>query len=427
MKMPNYRQVNSAASKALKAVLLISGIAIGVILLIVLFKAIFIIALFKFFVTNFSTIFGMDSPIAVLFSLLTTVASLVCAPWLFMFLAFGKYKLQVLFSFLIAFLVLTILVVFFLPNTYFDRHTGAPKKFYVKTLEGFKLSSTEDWDPVFSVKYKPMTEDISKEYYFWKKTGKLQTIPKVEPGKYFDLLTGSPITWYVRRSNGSIYLSSLPGYDQASGRPLLPMTEKLGDSLSASQIMIDPKIMSSESEGDPISLLTYIAKGGSSGLESLSVGQKEIMQAYVSAEEIYKVTGNEINAEDLNIWTHELKKFKISLEKIVSLSSNYTVFGLLFYGSQSIHNVKVNFYLITSDGERHVPKAIYIDKQILPKEGRIENLYEGETRRVLYIFDYISTNSLSPGKLYFETMARKTDDGFGSIVEENYRLTYLKK
>jgi hypothetical protein len=315
-------------------------------------------------------------------------------------------------------------VVFFLPNTYFNRHTGLPQKFYVKTLEGFKLSSTEDWDPIFNVKYKPMSEEISKEYYFWKKTGKLQNIPEVEPGKYFDLLTGTPITWYVRRSNGLIDLSSLPGYDQVSGRPLLPMTEKLGDSLNASQITVAPKKMSMESEEKLIHLFTYQIKGQLWELDSLPVWQREIMKAYASAEEIYPVTGNEIEAKDDSFWIG-FRQFKISLEKIIPLSSNYTVFGLLFYGVKSSKSVKVNFYLITPDGERHTPIVIHIDKQATPKEGRIESLYEGETRRVLYVFDHISPDSLCPGKIYFEGMRSGINDSY--VDDEHYQLTYFKK
>lgn len=423
--MPNYNQVNTAAAKALKAVLLISAIAVGIILLIVIFKAIFIVGLFKFFAAIFSTKFGMDSSVAMFFAILSTAATLVCTPWIFMFLAFGRYKTEVLISFLLAFCVLVGLVTVFSSHTYFDRQTGESKKFYVKTLEGFKLSSTEDWDPVFQVKYKPMNGEIAKEYYFWKKTGKLPTVPAIEPGKYFDLLTGTPITWYVRRPNGSIDLSSLPGYDQASGRPLLPMTEKLGDSLNASQIMIAPKRMSRESEERLLRLFTYEIKGRLSERDSLPVWQKIIMQAYASAEEICPVTGNEIDAEDNSFWGS--RRFKISLEKIIPLSSRYTVFGLLFYGINSGKNVKVNFYLISPDGERHTPIAIHVDKQMTPKEGRIENLYEGETRRVLYVFDYIPTDSLFPGKLYFEGMSSGKHDSVFDDDDLKYQLTYSKK
>jgi phosphate starvation-inducible membrane PsiE len=77
MKMPNYNQVNTAAAKALKAVLLISAIAVGIILLIVIFKAIFIVGLFKFFAAIFSTKFGMDSSVAMFFAILSTAASYI--------------------------------------------------------------------------------------------------------------------------------------------------------------------------------------------------------------------------------------------------------------------------------------------------------------------------------------------------------------
>lgn len=100
-------------------------------------------------------------------------------------------------------------------------------KCYLKTLEGFKFSSTCDFDPETGVQFQKMTPEVMEEYSFWKKNGKFSSIPMLEEGKFFDLLTGKPIVWYVERSKGRIVLSPLPGFDPVSGVRLKPITREI--------------------------------------------------------------------------------------------------------------------------------------------------------------------------------------------------------
>lgn len=114
-----------------------------------------------------------------------------------------------------------------------DPETKQPAKYYLKTLEGFKLSNFPGFDPEFGivqyepvVRYKPITPQIIKEYYLWQKTGEIN-VPEIEPGHYFDMVTGEPLVWYVERDNGKIELFSLPGYDPLTGEILKPMTKDI--------------------------------------------------------------------------------------------------------------------------------------------------------------------------------------------------------
>ncbi|MDD5528077.1 MAG: hypothetical protein PHO56_03855 [Patescibacteria group bacterium] len=229
MRTPTIQKVNKVVSKIFKGMLFFSAIAVGVIIIFAIIKLLFIVSVFNFFVLRFQSIFGMDIMAARFFSVIATSAIIIITPWIILFLTFGKKKKELLFVGLFAFAVLVPGVYLGTANTFFDRTTGKPAKYYVKTLEGFKFSSSENFDPKFGVKFKPITAQIIKEYYLWEKTGKMQGGLVVVPGKYFDAITGEPIAWYAKRADGEIQLFSLPGYDPVTGDLLKPITKEVAE------------------------------------------------------------------------------------------------------------------------------------------------------------------------------------------------------
>lgn len=105
----------------------------------------------------------------------------------------------------------------------FNRMTGQPTKCFARTTEGFKFSSRCDFDPVDGVQYRPVTREDMDDIRAWEKYGSLASAPPVEPGKYFDPLTGKPIVWYTE-VDGKIKLHSLRVHDQKIGVRSLPIT-----------------------------------------------------------------------------------------------------------------------------------------------------------------------------------------------------------
>lgn len=229
-KISNYiKDAKWPIKKILKYTFLFLAIIVGLIILFAVMKVLFMYGLYSFFLGKISAMFGLDMTLARLIAIFTTVATLLALPSIISFLLFGKKKKEVFI------MVLVVSVVWFLglyygtANVFFDRTTGKPAKCYIKTLEGFKFSSAEDFDPKFGIKFKPITPEVIKEYYFWQNTGKLESIPQVKAGKYFDMITGEPIVWCSERPNGEIKLFSLPGYDPMTGQLLKPITREISE------------------------------------------------------------------------------------------------------------------------------------------------------------------------------------------------------
>ncbi len=185
----------------------------------------FIYSLYTKFIDLFSTSFGMDFWNARAFSILGTALIMLVLPWILSFLILGSHRVKVI---LIGAVVLTFACVaigFGAKEVFFDRDSGKAIRTYVKTWQGYKTSSREDYDPKYGVKYQWFTPVIVKEYELWQETGKVEA-PKIVEGQYFDQLTGDPKVWYAERPNGELWLSPLPGYDPGTKILLKPLTEE---------------------------------------------------------------------------------------------------------------------------------------------------------------------------------------------------------
>lgn len=112
-------------------------------------------------------------------------------------------------------------------GVYFSRADGRPLKYYIRTLDGYEFSDAPGTHPVFGVSYKPITTEVAKEYWLWKKRGGKLKDPSVPDGYYFDPGTGEPLRWYAELPNKTVEMFTLPGFHPRTGQKLLPATPEI--------------------------------------------------------------------------------------------------------------------------------------------------------------------------------------------------------
>lgn len=190
-------------------------------------RIISIYAVYTYALSMASSLFGFDAMLARGLAVAMTCISFVITPWLISFFLFGNKKKELaIFGSMIAG-VICVGIYFSTENVFFDRHTGATAKYYIKTTGGFKFSSRPDIDPVFGVRYKPMTQEIISEYLAWQKAGSAPAMPNIITDEYFDQMTGEPKVWYYQMPNGKFNLYSMPGFDRTTGEKLKPVTKDM--------------------------------------------------------------------------------------------------------------------------------------------------------------------------------------------------------
>ncbi len=167
---------------------------------------------------------GFDSAASTFIAIVLTAVSFIALPSIIAFALFGVRRNQVLTALVVGG-VLVFSASLISEDVYFDRKSGDATKCFAKTLEGFRFSRNCDYDPNLGVRYQKVTPEIAREIYFWKRHGKLEKMPVVEEGKYFDPLAGDAIVWYSLRPDGVIALFPLPGFDPVTGAQLLPITQ----------------------------------------------------------------------------------------------------------------------------------------------------------------------------------------------------------
>jgi hypothetical protein len=216
------------AGQAFKYIAAFVLIGIGLIIFMALMKIWFLHSIYVFFVGKVSSSLGLDMLWAKLLAALLTVVALLALPIITSFLFLGRRK----GDFLIACSVLFALWfggLFYITKSpiYFDRASGIPARYYIKTMNKFKISSAPDYDPETGLKYQPITPETVKEIEMWAATGKVENMPSIVGGQYFSKLTGEPIVWYIIDSNDKVNLFPLPGYDPSTGDKLLPVTKAI--------------------------------------------------------------------------------------------------------------------------------------------------------------------------------------------------------
>jgi len=116
-------------------------------------------------------------------------------------------------------------------DVYFSRTDGQPLKFYIRTLDGYQFSDSPGTDPVYGVRYRPVTAESAKEYLLWKERGGKMQDPAIPEDQYFSTADGEPLRWYTELSDGRIEMFTLPGFHPRTGQKLLAMTPHVVDRL----------------------------------------------------------------------------------------------------------------------------------------------------------------------------------------------------
>ncbi len=203
----------------------------GAILLWIISKIVGAYWVYGLYLGKVISLFGLDIVFSRMIAALLTMLTLLFAPWVAFHYFLGTRKRELSLVSVVLIIGGALIIYHGSANVFFDRATGQPVKYYVKTLDGFRFSNAPDFDPKFGVKYKPIDAEIIKDYYFWGKNGRYSNLPGVIKGKYFDITTGEPIVWYAERAEGTRELFPLPGYDPLTGKVLKPMTAEIAEAI----------------------------------------------------------------------------------------------------------------------------------------------------------------------------------------------------
>ena len=216
------------AAQAFKYVAIFVLIGIGLIIFAAFLKIWFLHSIYAFFVDKASASLGVDMMWAKLLAALFTVVALLVLPTITSFLFLGRKKRDFLIACSVIF-VLWFGGLFYITKSpiYFDRASGVPAKYYIKTMNKFKTSTAPDYDPETGLRYQTIKSEAAKEMEMWAATGKVENMPALVSGQYFSKLTGEPIVWYVIDSEDKVKLFPLPGYDPSTGDKLLPVTKSV--------------------------------------------------------------------------------------------------------------------------------------------------------------------------------------------------------
>jgi len=213
--------------KTVKYGLVVLAGILGSILLFFLAQALLVYQFYGFFLDKAYSVFGLDMALARIVAISAAVIALFAIPWAISFVFLPRKRKHLFLAIILLAAVCFAGLYYGTANIFFDRATGQPVKYYIKTLEGFKFSSTGDFDSKFGARYKPITPEVIKEYHLWQKTRELGVVPEVKADEYFDRISGEAIVWYSERPNGEIKLFSLPGHDPMTNQLLKPITKEM--------------------------------------------------------------------------------------------------------------------------------------------------------------------------------------------------------
>ncbi|MCK4554057.1 hypothetical protein KAU19_03780 [Candidatus Parcubacteria bacterium] len=395
------KKVLSFWPRMLKYSLIFFSISIGLLILVAIMKIWFVHTMYSFYLGKVISAFGLDLLLSKVIAIFATVVSVLLLPWVISFLFLGRRKVELIIVTSVIFFICSLALYYGTGNVFFDRATGKPAKYYIKTLDGFKFSSSVDYDPMFGIKYKPITGDVIKEYYFWQKTGKLGNIPQVQPGRYFDMITGEPIVWYIERTDKEIELFSLPGYDPLTGEPLKPITKEVIKNIGHNFNIYGEIYSSSNDE-------IYLHSSFNINID------KEIF-----GRDAYNSTGIKLKGNKLVWGSRIFDDYKVeSLLDKIFFFKEYIVISLVILGNADNSRFTINndVLLIDSLGVRHkLLKRFFMIKYehdycystdyiTCTEEGILFNtipINENEIRILLMVFEKLPKKLLKKGRIHF--------------------------
>ena len=203
------------------AVLLVAAV-----LLLGLLRATVFVSLYGWLFSRVLDLTGADLWLARALTL-GLVAGAFFLPWYVIFLPWirrWKPQARVLLALPV---VMALCLHFVTRDVYFARSDGKPLRYYIRTLDGFKVSAGSGIDPVYGIEYKPVTAEVAREYLLWQRHGGDLKSPTVPIDQFFNSATGEPVRWYARLPDGRYDFFTLPGFHPKYGMKLEPVTPEI--------------------------------------------------------------------------------------------------------------------------------------------------------------------------------------------------------
>lgn len=422
---------------------------IGALIFLLIMRLLVLNSIYTAFLDWTSSSLGVDVSFARPLSVLLTAFGLLILPWstLYLFLGRKKDKRRVLIAAMLGSLAFLIGTYFTTGRVYFDRNTGEYSRCYLKSLAGFKFSSTCDYDPKFGMKYQPITPQVMKEIYFWEKNGTLQKVPTVQEGKYFDQLTGEALVWYsIQPSDGKVRLFPLPGYDPLTGDQLRPIDKetvekvrRFGFVMGNPNIKEDPAKKEARNKASTTDVVARPDESVRKALEFLTEGKKVLFFKKRKSLEYEE----ELNyKEQVFAWYRKQRKtplqtdivtipivepgYRVYLDKIISLEE-YTILGLSFEAfprkitDQPLEPINIKHSTKILDSRNHEASV----RATLNEGGYDITLNPGEKRLVLYILPRLSWSQLESGILEI-TLSTQDPLQYDSWTQDNALIKFRR-
>ena len=367
-------------------VILLTCIALSV-LLWIFSQLLGIYWVYGLYLSEVVSAFGLDIIFSRMIAALLTILTLLSLPWIisFLFLRKRRFVLLVVGGMLIV--GGTFAIYYGSSDVFFDRETGKSVKYYIKTLDGFKFSNTDDYDPKLGIKYKPITPEVVKEFYFWEKTGKMQNTPSVIHGKYFDKITGEPIVWYTERPEGERELFPLPGHDPLTGKNLKPMTAEIVGAIAKAEKEQELKLKKTSSSQSGIA--DYLNKVCNQQYEYIQSAENDFLDWYFS----YRGGLVHSRATAINNHYDGTHLYDISVEKIIS-EKPYTIIGITLEAPERTV-ASIQGSIVDKRGIRYRPDVILYS-------GPNNIIVAGETKRVFFIIEGANQEDFNSGSFSYD-------------------------
>lgn len=111
----------------------------------------------------------------------------------------------------------------------FDFYNKEPLKWYAETPEGIRFFDSDGYDPVYGIKLKQITQEISEIYkrQQMKMYPKRITFTSLDEVEFFDSISGKPKIWYYRDNEGSFEFFNGSGFHPTYNVELKPVTTEI--------------------------------------------------------------------------------------------------------------------------------------------------------------------------------------------------------
>ena len=181
-----------------------------------------------FFVRNYineiADAFGLNQYLVDAIVWITFVVAAILLSYAF---SFSKSKRQIgLFGIVVLIAGQSLFLWYGMKGHVFNRE-GKAVKCYIVTRDSIRYGDRPGIDPATGRECREVTPDIAERVIAYENGKRPKRIAENNQQPFFDLITGNPITWYFKTTNGEIQIFDLMGFDPDSGEELLPVTKDI--------------------------------------------------------------------------------------------------------------------------------------------------------------------------------------------------------